>query len=545
NIYVADVNNNTVGLVVPDGGFYINRPLPAGLSYNSKNGSVQGTPTAASAAKDYIVTGYNSAGAVSALFSIEVGLPPPPTLSYTGPNNYLVNVAIAPLVPSAANVGSVAYTAAPTVVSSGPYAFITGVATDKAGNIYVVDAGNSTVTKLPAGGGSPITIGSGFDSPQNVAVDAAGNVYVADAGNSAIKKIPGGTGTPVTIGSGFDFPVGVAVDAAGNVYVADESSGSNGAVYKIPGGSGSPVLLTTDITNPTGIAVDVSGNLFVIDAFAGALYELAGGTGTPVTIGPLFNSPEGVTVDTGGNVYVTDAPLGIVDIIPVSGGAVSTVSVLGIPVGVALDGAGNLYVSDFNDNTLKKIAPAGGLYISPTLPTGLNFNNTTGIISGTPTVTSSATDYTVTVHSLGGTAAAVVNIAVTSHGADLSGLTISTGTLAPRFNKAITAYAVNLRNTITSVSIKPKSFDPAATIQIRINGDPYVDINSGTASSNLALNEGDNPIDVKVTAPDGIAVTIYTVTVKRAAASGNATLFSMLLNPNAPLKVASGPDYKN
>ncbi|MCO5951189.1 putative Ig domain-containing protein, partial [Mucilaginibacter flavidus] len=508
NIYVADVNNNTVGKLVPNGGFYINRPLPAGLSFNSKTGTVKGTPTSASPAKDYAVTGYNSAGAVSALFSIEVDLPPPPTLSYTGPNNYTVGAPIVPLIPSSANVSTIAYTAAPTVVSSGTYTFIAGVAADKAGNVYVVDAGANTVTKLPAGGGPPVNIGSGFDGPQNVAVDAAGNVYVADAGNSSIKKIPGGTGAPVTIGSGFDYPVGVAVDAAGNVYVADEGrSGSNGAVYKIPGGSGAPVLLTTGITiNPTGIAVDAAGNLFVIDAFAGALYELVGGTGTPVSIGPLFNSPEGVTVDNAGNVYVTDTPLGIVDIIPVSGGPVSTAGGLGLPFGIALDGAGNLYVSDANDNTLKKVAPAGGLFISPMLPAGLLFDGTTGTISGTPTITSPATNYTVTGYNLGGGTQAVVNIKVTSaNDALLANLKVTPAT------------ALTIVPGVDYLDYKASVFMPTSSIRITaiahgvassitVNGVPAT---SGVASAPVSLNTDTTTVYTTVTAADGVTKKTY------------------------------------
>ncbi len=541
NIYVADVNNNTVGKVVPNGGFYINRPLPTGLSFNSKTGSVQGTPTSASPAKDYTVTGYNSAGAVSALFSIEVDLPPLPTLSYTGPNNYTVGNPIVPLTPSAANVSSIAYTSAPTVVSSGPYTFIAGVATDKAGNVYVVDAGANTVTKLPAGGGSPVNIGSGFDGPQNVAVDAAGNVYVADAGNSSIKKIPGGTGAPVTIGSGFDYPVGVAVDAAGNVFVADESSGSNGAVYKIPGGSGTPVLLTTDITNPTGIAVDASGTLFVIDAFAGALYELVGGTGTPVTIGPLFNSPEGVTVDNGGNVYVTDAPLSIVDIIPVSGGPVTTVDGLGIPFGIALDGAGNLYISDANDNTLKKVTPAGGLFISPMLPAGLLFNGTTGTISGTPTIISPATNYTVTGYNPGGSAHAIVNIRIGAANDALLSILATTpkATLTVVPGADYRDYTTTVSNLTSSIKITPTAHSSAATITV--NG---VAVTSGTASDPIQLNLDTNTIYATVTASDGITKKTYAIKITRLPSS-NATLSILATTPKATLTVMPGADYRN
>ncbi|MDR3705749.1 MAG: sialidase domain-containing protein [Paludibacteraceae bacterium] len=52
--------------------------------------------------------------------------------------------------------------------------------------------------------------------------------------------------------------------------------------------------------------------------------------------------------------------------------------------------------------------------ISPNLPGGLSFNSSTGIISGTPTAESSATNYTVTGSNTGGSVSAVVNIRILS-----------------------------------------------------------------------------------------------------------------------------------
>ncbi|MCG9876358.1 MAG: DUF1554 domain-containing protein [Leptospiraceae bacterium] len=50
--------------------------------------------------------------------------------------------------------------------------------------------------------------------------------------------------------------------------------------------------------------------------------------------------------------------------------------------------------------------------ISPTLPTGLAFNTTTGVISGTPTVLSASSNYTVTATNSFGSATVVVTIQV-------------------------------------------------------------------------------------------------------------------------------------
>ncbi|MDR3705752.1 MAG: sialidase domain-containing protein [Paludibacteraceae bacterium] len=58
--------------------------------------------------------------------------------------------------------------------------------------------------------------------------------------------------------------------------------------------------------------------------------------------------------------------------------------------------------------------PITGYSVSPALPAGLSINATTGIISGTPTAASVATNYTVTATNSGGSISTIVNITVTS-----------------------------------------------------------------------------------------------------------------------------------
>jgi hypothetical protein len=71
-------------------------------------------------------------------------------------------------------------------------------------------------------------------------------------------------------------------------------------------------------------------------------------------------------------------------------------------------------------NAISNISPtysgdaATGWSISPALPTGLSFNTSTGVISGTPTVTSGATNYTVTATNATGNGTTILSIATTA-----------------------------------------------------------------------------------------------------------------------------------
>jgi len=84
-----------------------------------------------------------------------------------------------------------------------------------------------------------ITLGTGFNAPEDVAIDGSGNLYVADAGNGAVKKLLAVNGSipsvPVieTLVTAFGQPDGVAVDGAGNVFVADGINSSSGASYGV------------------------------------------------------------------------------------------------------------------------------------------------------------------------------------------------------------------------------------------------------------------------------------------------------------------------
>jgi sugar lactone lactonase YvrE len=129
----------------------------------------------------------------------------------------------------------------------------TGLVSDGAGTLYVADTNNQTIRKITSGGTVTTYAGragekgssdglatvASFNNPSGLTLDSAGNLYVVDTGNSTIRKIttngivstvaglPGSAGSADGTGNAarLTTPYGVAVDGSGNVYIAD--SGNN------------------------------------------------------------------------------------------------------------------------------------------------------------------------------------------------------------------------------------------------------------------------------------------------------------------------------
>lgn len=290
-----------------------------------------------------------------------------------------------------------------------------GVAVDGPGNLYVADHDNHTIRKVNTSGvvttfaGAAGVAGSAdgtggaarFNGPTSVAVDGGGNVYVADAGNTSIRKITasgavttfagvsGAAGSTDGAGAGarFSKPQGVAVDSAGNVYVADTGNHtirkvtSAGVVTTLAGaaqqsGSNDGFGGGARFNGPYAVAVDNDGNVYVTDFFnstirkvsaAGAVTTLAGlagqnGFAEGFGSAARFNQPYGVAVNRAGDVFVTDTYNRAVRKISAAGD-VSTViganSRFYYPQGIAVDAAGNLYVSDGDNHALSRGVIAG------------------------------------------------------------------------------------------------------------------------------------------------------------------------------------------
>ena len=128
--------------------------------------------------------------------------------------------------------------------------------------------------------------------------------------------------------------------------------------------------------------------------------------------------------------------------------------------------------------------------------------------------------------------------AVLSSDATLSGLSISSGTLTPAFASGTTGYTASVANSVTSITVTPTAHESHATITV--NGHTVA---SGLPSGSIGLDEGDNEIDVEVTAQDG-TLEDYTVTVTRDYPSSDATLSGLTISSGTLSPAfASGTTY--
>ena len=194
----------------------------------------------------------------------------------------------------------------------------TGLALDRAGDLFVTDLFNHTIREVTSAGvvctlagGAGIsgyadgTNGAArFFEPEGIAV-AGASVYVADAGNHALRQLaPAGTNWVVTTiagwpgisgsadGSGlaarFCYPAGLAANGAGNLFVADAGNNtirSGSMITNSP-----PVILAqpqsqavnVGATVTFSVAVQSSGTLYYQWQFDGT--NLPGATASALTL---------------------------------------------------------------------------------------------------------------------------------------------------------------------------------------------------------------------------------------------------------------------
>jgi len=251
-----------------------------------------------------------------------------------------------------------------------------GLTFDRAGNLFIADYQNSRVRRVDTNGVITTVAGVGFNNnfgdgglafwagvgyPIAVATDAAGDLFVVDNSHLQIRKIgPDGVistvagsgatgfsedGTPAT-NAAMGSLTGLAVDHAGNLFLVDQSNqmirkvGANGIITTVagraaPGNFGDGGAATNaDLNQPYDVALDPAGDLVFSDLGNNRVRKV-GANGIIFTIAGDSNA--GFQGDQG--------PANLAE--------------LNVPAGLAADSAGNIYIADFANNRVRKLTAQG------------------------------------------------------------------------------------------------------------------------------------------------------------------------------------------
>ncbi|HTV09014.1 MAG TPA: Ig-like domain repeat protein [Candidatus Aquilonibacter sp.] len=288
---------------------------------------------------------------------------------------------------------------------------VTGVVTDKLGNLYISDS-KEGVFLVPTSSGTPNTAGAimltSVPAQGEVSVDLSrdilyvpttqtqsnGEADIAEVTFNAALLGSTATGTPASTSQTvlFSFnasttPGSFVIDEAGaatpDFTVASSGTCKAGTTYAAQSSC------TVNVTLNPHAAGSVAAKLLMLDSSGNVLasMDLSGlGTGSSIQIQPGAQTtidsglmtPTQVAVDAAGNTYVADTGFTAVQMFA-KGSSTATAVGTGLtsPTGVAVDGAGDVFIADSGSGSVVEIpnGPNGLLTANQTtLKTGLGSN---------------------------------------------------------------------------------------------------------------------------------------------------------------------------
>ena len=402
--------------------FTISPSLPGGLILNSITGTISGTPSVASAATTYTITGTNSGGSTAASISITVTDAAPLSLEYSNPIVLSKGELIQPILPSNSGGTITNYSILPTLPSGLTFNSISGAisgrpAVNSSQTNYTITGTNSggTVTKT-------ISILVNDNAPTDLSYTTP-NVFPVNVAIANLSPtVYGGVVTSFSIDR--SLPAGLSFDTTTGVISGTPTQVSATTNYVVTARNTMGSTTTTVVITIGGPATNLSygGNLVVArNAIMNTATPTITST-TPVTYsispslpaGMVFNTATGdifgmpTTVQSAQS-YTVTANNGFAPNATVT----FTISVVDVPV--------LSYVTPSNYTAgvaiVDLVPTVSGLTpitfsISPSLPQGLLFDTTTGVISGTPTTHNATVNYSITATNAVGSTSVTLPITV-------------------------------------------------------------------------------------------------------------------------------------
>ncbi|NOU69174.1 hypothetical protein GC096_34735 [Paenibacillus sp. LMG 31461] len=400
-------------------------------------------------------------------------------------------------------------------------------------------------------GGSDDPAALGFD-PFGLDVDPVnGYFFVTDESNFAVKIFnSNGTaaGTLTASTGSFMEPLAIKLDGAGHIYVTDKrylyrfdvtfSSGvyTFNNMIKWDGNSVNPSVGRLDYAQ--GIAV-FGNDLYIADTNNNRVLKFdahdfsstsspaiwSGDLDSDPLVNATIDNPFGIAADSSGVYIGNNRNNSAGKVIKLKADGSTLIRAIIAPKGFSLHTDGYLYVAvNRSDGSLvtrfDSSLNENSVYFSGNsnviAPANVGFDHTGALYLSTYAQIAGYESYnTIWKKSLG------------SPDNRLSGLTASGVTLSPSpFSSNTQDYTASVASSVTSTMITPVLSDNTASVTVK-----GTSVTSGSASSSITLNKGDNTIPVVVTAINGASRT-YMIEINRAP-SVDATLSGLTLSQGA------------
>ena len=527
--------------------FQISPALPNGLTFNNITGKISGTPLVLSPQTNYTITGVNNGGNTSTVFSLSVVAISPSNLKYSD-SVVVATRTITNINSTASSIGDIItkYRITPSLPIGLKLDSISG----KISGIPSVLSPMTSYTITGSNTGGSTT--ASFTLTVNAV--APSNLKFSDTAIIATRTITNINASPTNTGDLITkYSINPALPAGLNM---DSVTGKiNGipqvvvpqTVYTITGSnSGGSTTASFKLT----VNAVAPSNLKYNDSILIAIRTITNINNTPTNAGDLITKYS--ISPTLPNELSLDTITGTISGIPMEISALKTYTITGTNSGGSANTNFNLTVNSVAPSNIKYSDSAvvatrllthinaipshlgdsiNSYQISPALPLGVSMDSITGIISGTASVLTPLTHYTITGSNSGGSAAAIFTLTVNS--------------IAPNTLKYSDSVIVATR-TISNINSNPVYVGDSITL-FKINPSLPMGVNLDSITGKISgIPTVLSPLKTYTiigTNSGGSANAIINLTVKAMAPSAMSYTPSSVIATNGFTNISSSPSY--